>query len=111
MIQNARVLYTKQNRYCVVFHHKHLLLLLFSLFGLQILIIFRSSEGHSMKLMPELESLRFIYPKVYFVRYYMQHTPILGCASSNFKFRATAKNAGTFGRDLGAKFLINDPKK
>ena len=51
-----------------------------------------------MKLMPELESLRFI-------------TPILGCASSNFKFRAIAKNAGTSGRDLGAKFSINEPKK
>ena len=68
-MQKARVLYTKQNRYCVVFHHKHLL---FSLFRLspQTSVIFtlsiadiRSSEGHSIKLMPELESLRFIYPK------------------------------------------------
>ena len=25
VMQNARVLYTKQNRYCVVFHHEHLL--------------------------------------------------------------------------------------
>ena len=31
--EGYRVLYTKQNRYCVVFHHKHLL---FSLFRLQI---------------------------------------------------------------------------
>ena len=107
-MQNARVLYTKQNRYCVVFHHEHLLLLLFSLFRLQILIIFRSSEGHGIKLMPELGLFTL---KSVFVHYCMPHTPILGCASSNFKFRATAKNAGTFGRDLGAKFLVNDPKK
>ena len=64
-----------------------------------------------MKLMPELESLRCIYPKKCFVHYCTQHTPILDCASRNIKFRAIAKNAGTFGRDLGAKFSINDPKK
>ena len=65
-----------------------------------------------MKLMPELESLRCIYPnKCLCALLYAQHTPILGCASSNFKFRAIAKNAGTFGSDLGAKFSINDPKK
>ena len=53
-----------------------------------------------MKLMPELESFTL---KSAFVHYCTQHTPILGCTSSNFKFRAIAKNAGTFGRDLGAK--------
>ena len=58
-----------------------------------------------MKLMPELESLMCIYPKkclcaLLYAAY----------ASSNFKFRTIAKNAGTFGRDLGAKFSINDPK-
>jgi len=32
-------------------------------------------------------------------------------SSGNFKFRSLAKNAGTFGRDLGAKFLIKGPNK
>ena len=32
-------------------------------------------------------------------------------ALSNFKFRGIAKNARNFGRDLGAKFSLNDPKK
>ena len=35
----------------------------FSLFQLQLLLIIGSIEGYSMKLMPELESLRCIYPK------------------------------------------------
>ena len=64
-----------------------------------------------MKLMPELESLGLFTLKSVFVNYCTQHTLILGCASSNFKFRAIEKNAGTSGRDLGAKFSINDPKK
>ncbi len=64
-----------------------------------------------MKLMSELESLRLIYPKSVSVHCCMQHTLILGCATGNFLFRAIAKNAGTFGRDLGTKFSINDPKK
>ncbi len=63
-----------------------------------------------MKLMSELESLRLIYPISVSVHYCMQHTLILGCATGNFLFCAIAKNAGTFGRDLGAKFSINDPK-
>ena len=83
--------------------------MLFSLFQLQLLLIISSIEGYSMKLMPELESLFTL--KSVFVHYCMQRTLILGCASSNFKFCAIAKNAGTFGRDLGAKFSINDPKK
>ena len=50
--------------------------------------------------MPELGLFTL---KSVFVHYCTQHTLILGCASSNFKFRAIAKIAGTFGRDLGAK--------
>ena len=61
-----------------------------------------------MKLMPELESLRCVYLKSVIVYYCTQ---ILGYASSNFKFRTIAKNVGTFGRNLGAKFSIDDPKK
>ena len=85
---------------------------LFSLFQLQLLLIVGSIEGYSMKLMPELESLRCIYPTKCLCALLYAAYPDLGCASSNFKFRAIAKNAGTFRRDLGAKFsIINDPKK
>ena len=37
--------------------------MLFSLFQLQLLLIIGSIDGYSTKLMPELESLRCIYPK------------------------------------------------
>ena len=37
--------------------------MLFSLFQLKLLLIIGSNKGHSMKLIPELESLWFIYPK------------------------------------------------
>ena len=83
----------------------------FILFSLFQLLIIGSIEGYSMKLMPELESLRCIYPKKCLCALLYAAYPILGCASSNFKIRAIAKNAGTFGRDLGAKFSINYPKK
>ena len=85
--------------------------MIFSLFQLQLLLIIGSTEGYSMKLMQELESVRCIYPEKCLCALCMQYTLISGCASSNVKFRAIAKNAGTFGRDLGAKFSINDPKK
>ena len=74
--------------------------ILFSLFQLKLLLIIGSNKGHSLKLIPELESLWFIYPKKCIVHYCMQHTPILDCTNSNFKFRAIAKKkARTFGRD------------
>ena len=64
-----------------------------------------------MKLMSELESLRAVYPnKCPCTLYYAARFNLLAVLS-NFKFCGITKNAGNFGRDLGAKFSLNDPKK
>ena len=57
-----------------------------------------------MKMMPELKSSRFIYPITCLCA-------LLHAAYPDFEFCIIAKNAGTFGRDLGAKFSLNDSKK
>ena len=44
------------------FYHVMLFIFQFYAFFALLLLIIVSNEGHSMKLMPELESLRFIYP-------------------------------------------------
>jgi len=65
-------------------------------------------EASSMKLMSDLESFRIIYPNnCLYALYYAA----LQYNLSDFKFRGITKNAGNFGRDLGAKFSLNDPKK
>ena len=50
-----------QSKYLAYVMEAHFML--FSLLQLQLLLIIGSIEGYSMKLMPELESLRCIYPK------------------------------------------------
>ena len=78
---------------------------------MQQLLFIGSYKGHIIKIMPELDPGGLFSLNSVFVQFCMQHTMILVCTRSNFKFLTIAKNASIFGRDMGAKFSINDPKK